>query len=254
MRLIPTREDNAAMSMAIDEAILKARSENKVEDTFRLFKFKPSSVSLGYFQSYDQEIFHDNRLKKEVDAVRRITGGGAVFHDYDGEITYSIILSEESAGKNIQESYRLICSGLTNALAEFGISAEFLPINDVLAGGKKISGSAQTRKWGAVLQHGTMMYNTDLDLLFSVLNVSKAKIADKILASIKDRVTNVNQQLELLGKPGNVGGDEVEAAMIKGFEKVFGKFEKSDLTDGEMNMAKELAETKYGTDDWLHKK
>ncbi|MFH1787104.1 MAG: biotin/lipoate A/B protein ligase family protein [archaeon] len=240
--------------MAIDEAILRARSEGKVPDTFRLFKFNPSSVSLGYFQSYEQEIFHENRLKSSVDAVRRITGGGAVFHDYNGEITYSVILSEKSVSSNIQDSYKLICQGLVNALAEFGIAAEFKPINDVLAGGKKISGSAQTRKWGAVLQHGTMMYGTDMDLLFSVLNVSKAKMADKILQSIKDRVTNINQQLELIGKSKNVGGAEVEKAMAKGFEKVFGKFKVSGLTDYELELAEELAKTKYGTDEWLYKR
>lgn len=248
MRLLELREDNGRMAMAVEEAILIARSKDIVPDTFRLFKFKPSCVSIGYFQSYDAEIYDEKRKELGIDAVRRITGGGAVYHDYNGEITYSVIMSEKNIASNIQKSYEKICSGLVNSLHELGLDASFKPINDILVGNKKISGSAQTRKHGVVLQHGTLMYNTDIKTLFSVLNVSKEKMADKILKSIEERVTTVSQQ------KGPVGPEEVISAMEKGFEKTFGKFERSKLTKEELEIAKGLYDEKYNTENWLKRR
>ena len=249
MRLIEIREDDGPLSMAIDEAILVKRMEGKVPDTFRLFRFKPSCISLGYFQSYADEIFHENRLENGVDAVRRITGGGAVYHDYEGEITYSVVANEKTVGHDIVESYEKVCGGLVKSLEEFGLDGQFHPINDVLIGQKKVSGSAQTRRGDAVLQHGTMMYATDIDAMFSVLNVSKAKMADKILQGIKDRVVTISQALERDVKEG-----EVIAAMEKGFAEVFGEMERSELTQEELELAQKLYKEKYSTDAWLNRR
>ena len=248
MRLIKLREEDGAMAMAVDEAILKARSKGLVPDTCRLFVFKPSTVTIGYFQSYAEEIYDENRRKVGIDAVRRITGGGAVYHDQQGEITYSIVMGEDTLNKKIPESYGFLCQPIIEALDILGIKSEFKPINDILTNGKKISGSAQTRKWGAVLQHGTLMYNTNIDELFSVLNVSKAKIADKILDSIKDRVTTVKQEI------GDISRKEVEKAMIEGYRRVFGELEEDELTAEEIEMAEEFRESKYATDEWLNQK
>ena len=88
MRQISFREDPGSLAMGIDEALLESRM-NGGESTFRLYRFNPSCVTLGYFQGYKDEIFHESRVEQGIDAVRRITGGGAVFHDFNGEITYS---------------------------------------------------------------------------------------------------------------------------------------------------------------------
>jgi lipoate-protein ligase A len=157
-------------------------------------------------------------------------------------------MGEDTLNKKIPESYGFLCQPIIEALDILGIKSEFKPINDILANGKKISGSAQTRKWGAVLQHGTLMYSTNIDELFSVLNVSKAKIADKILDSIKDRVTTVKKEI------GEISRKEVESAMIEGYRRVFGELEEGKLTAEELEMAKELRENKYATNEWLNQK
>lgn len=248
MRQIIFREDKGSLAMGIDEALLESKIKGG-PSTFRLYRFNPSCVTLGYFQSYKDEIFHDSRVEQGIDAVRRITGGGAVFHDFNGEITYSVVAEKNEVGKVVVESYGKICQGLVNALNILGLDGEFKPINDVCIGEKKVSGSAQTRRRGCVLQHGTFMYSTDIGQLFSVLNISKSKIADKALASIKDRVITVEQAL---GRA--VGRDEVIGALEKGFSEVFGEFEKGDLGAEELSLAKQLAQEKYGTDEWLNKR
>lgn len=248
MRQISFREDPGSLAMGIDEALLESRM-NGGESTFRLYRFNPSCVTLGYFQGYKDEIFHESRVEQGIDAVRRITGGGAVFHDFNGEITYSVVATRKEVGAVVVDSYNKICQGLVNALGELGLEGKFSPINDVLIGEKKVSGSAQTRRGEYVLQHGTFMYSTDIEQLFSVLNVSKTKIADKMLASIKDRVITVEQALER-----EVDMDEIITAMEKGFGDVFGDFEKSDLGEDELKRATQLAQEKYGTDEWLNKR
>ena len=84
--------------MAVDEAIMKARIENRVPNTLRFYQWSPSAVSIGRFQTLADEIHVDNCRKHGVDIVRRITGGGAVYHDQDGEITYSIVAKLSDLG------------------------------------------------------------------------------------------------------------------------------------------------------------
>ncbi|HID15534.1 MAG TPA: lipoate--protein ligase family protein, partial [Candidatus Atribacteria bacterium] len=93
-RLICLNEFDAHMQMAIDEAMLILRSKNEIPNTLRFFVFKPSAITIGYFQSITEEVDLDFCRKHGISVVRRITGGGAVFHDENGEITYSLVVSE----------------------------------------------------------------------------------------------------------------------------------------------------------------
>ena len=94
-RLINLATHDAFSNMAIDEAILNARLRNEVPNTLRFYRWKPSTVSIGKNQSISTEANIYECEKAGVDIVRRITGGGAVYHDYEGEITYSIIVKQE---------------------------------------------------------------------------------------------------------------------------------------------------------------
>jgi len=150
-----------------------------------------------YLQSIEKEVNLPACEKYGVDVTRRITGGGAVYHDYDGEITYSIVAPEADPKMpaDILESYELICGAIVNGLAGLGVDAEFKPVNDIVAGGKKISGNAQTRRHGVILQHGTILVDSDIRRMFQVLRVSDAKISDKLI-----------QAVEVFGD-GNVGSN-----------------------------------------------
>ncbi|MDI6642598.1 MAG: biotin/lipoate A/B protein ligase family protein [Candidatus Hodarchaeaceae archaeon] len=248
-RLLPLRVDDAFMSMAIDEAVLKLNAEGKSPNTIRFWRWLPSAVSIGCFQSVEREVDLGVAKKYGVDVVRRITGGGAVFHDYGGELTYSVVCRQEDVPADIIESYKLICGGLVRGFEQLGLRAEFKPVNDVQVNGKKISGSAQTRRWGSVLQHGTVLISPDVRRMFELLKVSPEKISDKFIAFVFERVTTVER--ELGRKPSF---EDVREAMSRGFEESLGvRLFEGQLTREELEFAAEL-KSKYSSDKWLRKR
>ncbi|MEM2192400.1 MAG: biotin/lipoate A/B protein ligase family protein [Candidatus Hadarchaeales archaeon] len=248
-RVLPLRVDNAFLSMGIDEAILRLNAEGKSPNTLRFWRWQPSAVSIGCFQSLEKEVALDVAKKYGVDVVRRITGGGAVFHDHDGELTYSLVCREEEMPKDIIESYKIICGGLVKGLEALGLKAEFKPVNDVQVGGKKISGSAQTRRWGSILQHGTILISPNIKMMFELLKVSPEKISDKFIESVFERVTTIEKAI---GRKPSF--EEVRVAMIEGFEKALGvKFYEGELTAEEIELARELAR-KYSSEEWLKRR
>ena len=243
-RLIELEANDAFMNMAIDEAISHAVAKGLSLPTIRFYTWKPSAVSIGCFQGMNDEINVARCRELGVDFIRRRTGGGAVYHDEKGEITYSVIAPEKIMPKGITESYHLICGWIVDSLKRMGIDSEFKPINDVVVSGngKKISGNAQTRRDGVLLQHGTILFDVDIDKMFSLLKVGQEKIADKMIADVKQRVTSVRQCCE-------ASKMELYEALTEGFTE--GKeYEIGKLSQEEMIEASMLVETRYIQDDW----
>lgn len=191
----------------------------------------------------------DRAKRHGVHVVRRITGGGAVFHDHEGELTYSVVCRESEVPNEIIASYRRICGGLVQGFERLGLKAEYEPVNDVLVNGKKISGSAQTRRWGSVLQHGTVLIDPDVRRMFELLKVSPEKISDKFIASVYERVTTVEREL---GRKPEF--EEVRAAMINGFgEALSAELVEGELTGEELELTAKL-KPKYTSEEWLRKR
>mgnify|MGYP000642787137 CR=1 FL=1 len=176
--------------------------------------------------------------KNEIDFVRRITGGGNVFHDSLGEITYSIIISEDKVPEDILNSFEFLYKGVVIGLGKLNIFPEFKPLNDLTLNSKKISGSAQTRKNGVILQHGTIMYNTNIDIMEKVLKISNKKI------DVKKRVTTLYNEGFSYDKVTIVDN------LKKGFIDIFGKIKEDKITDQELELAKKLANEKYNSINW----
>jgi lipoate-protein ligase A len=233
---------DAYLNMGIDEALLESIKEEKSQPTIRFYRWKPSAVSIGTFQSMEKEVNLKRCKELGVDCIRRITGGGAVYHDFFGEITYSVIAPLSYFPQGIRESYRFICGWIVDGLGTLGIEAKFAPINDILVGGKKISGNAQTRKQGVLLQHGTVLFNTDAKTMFSVLKVGAEKISDKMIKSAEERVTSVS-------KHSKASIEELYEALERGFTRDK-EFEHGRFTKEELSSAEELARTVYTTDSW----
>jgi lipoate-protein ligase A len=125
-RLLELETHKAFMNMAIDEAILQARIENKVPSTLRFYRWKPSAVSIGKFQTLEKEVSLEGCRKYGVDVVRRMTGGGAVYHDAEGEITYSVVASRKDFGtEDVSVVYVKIYAGIAEALRILGIGSDF---------------------------------------------------------------------------------------------------------------------------------
>lgn len=248
LRFIDLETNDAFTNMAIDEAILLSLKEGKVPPTLRLYRWQPSAVSIGTFQGMKEEVDVQYCRENGIDYIRRITGGGAVYHDYNGEITYSILLprGHKLAPEDILESYKILCGGIVSGLSKLGIESEFKPINDIISGGKKISGNAQTRRHSCVLQHGTTLLDLDVEVMFSILKVPQEKISDKMIADVKQRVTSIQDILEC-----DVDVEELRSALEIGFSEALNvDLVKGELTFEEKSTAKRLAEIKYSTDEW----
>jgi len=248
-RLLETGYKNAFTNMAIDEAI--SELHQKIEKpTVRFYGWKPSAISIGYFQSIKEEVDISKCEELGVDVVRRITGGGAVYHEE--EVTYSFVCSEKSGivPKNIFESYKKICNSIILGFKNLNLEAQFVPLNDIVVNGKKISGNAQTRRNHNVLQHGTILTEVDVDKMFSMLLVPNEKIKGKLIKDVKQRVTSVKDQAGRI-----VEFQEVVDSMAKGFEENFGvKLSKEELTQEELELAEKIRKERFSKTEWNYKR
>jgi lipoate-protein ligase A len=240
-RVIPLHTTDAFTAMGIDEAVSESVAKGG-EPTIRFWRWEPSAVSIGYFQGIEDEVNLEECKNSGVDVVRRRTGGGAVYHDFNGEVTYSVIGPERIFPNGIRESYQLICGWVVNGLKNVGIDAQFVPINDIIVGQRKISGNAQTRRGGILLQHGTILYDADVAKMFSLLKISKEKISDKMIKAVQERVTRVLDHKK-------ISIEDLYEALLKGFTSDK-QFQIGKLTDEEMNRAKELAKKRYAAREW----
>ena len=249
-RILQTGLDSAWFNMGLDEAILESVASGSALPTLRIYGWKPPAISLGYFQGALEEVDVDACGREGVDLVRRITGGGAVFHD--AEVTYSVVIPEGHplAPASILDSYSLLCSGIVAGLESLRVEAEFAPINDIISGGKKISGNAQTRKKGCLLQHGTVLLKVDVEKMFRLLKVPKEKALGKMIDDVKARVTSLSA---LLAR--DVGFEEASEALLTGFLRAL----QLDPKEGQPNQdelaaARLLAQTKFSTKAWIFRR
>jgi lipoate-protein ligase A len=253
-RLLKLEVNDAFTNMAVDEAIVTARVKGPVPNTLRFYRWNPSAVSIGRFQNVFNEVHVENCRRHGVDIVRRITGGGTVYHDFDGEITYSVIVKEEEGlgTKDVVTAYHTICNGLIEAAKILGVKAEFNPGDprncpNIAVNGKKISGSAQFHKGGVLLQHGTFLIDADLNKMFTFLRVPWAKTISDVICVAKERITSIKHELSK-----EISLEDAYQALIKGFEKAFNtEFSSSEtLTTYERNLASQLRREKYMTRKW----
>jgi len=242
-RVLPLETGDAYTNMALDEAVSERVSEGGAPPTVRFYRWKPSAVSIGYFQSLRDEVDVEACERDGVDYVRRRTGGGAVYHDYDGEVTYSVVAPLDEYPEDLTESYREICGRVVDGLASLGIEGEFAPINDIVADGRKISGNAQTRRKGVLLQHGTVLHSVDPERMFTYLRPGVDKVSDKIVENVHGRVTSVEELSDGVGLHDTY--EALRGAFTEGRETFEGGF-----TDGERDRAEELVRERYASEDW----
>ncbi|MCW3979303.1 MAG: lipoate--protein ligase family protein [Candidatus Bathyarchaeota archaeon] len=250
-RFLDMRVADAYTNMAVDEALSYARGEGEAPNTLRFYRWNPSAVTLGYFQSVEDEVDLEACKKFGIDVNRRISGGGAVLNSSYGEITYSVVAPDDDLriSTDVTESYRYLCHGIVEGLALLGIEARFKPINDIIVGGRKISGNAQIRRYGAVLHHGTILVDFDAREMFSVLKISEEKISDKMIEQAEERVTTIRREL---GRDASFG--EVRDAMEEGFAKALGvELAPGELSDYEQELVKKFRE-KYVSREWIFRR
>jgi lipoate-protein ligase A len=191
---------------------------------------------------------------KGFNIVRRITGGGAVFHNKDREITYSVVcpikyLESLGAFKMIDQ-FEIITHSLIIGLRAYGLQTEKGVINcpAIFLDGKKFSGNAQVRRRGFILQHGTILLELDPELMYSVLkapqNVGKSRMIRSVYSKcigIKNELPNYNEELFI-------------SSLKQGFEKTLKiELELGEFSSYELDLAERFMKSKYSNEDWLEK-
>ncbi|UCC18743.1 MAG: lipoate--protein ligase family protein [Promethearchaeota archaeon] len=253
-RFLPLDVRNGFWNMALDESILKMVIEKKSPNTLRFYKWMPSTASIGRNQSLFNEINIQFAEKKGFNLVRRITGGGAVFHDEFREITYSIVCPikflENLGANKIIEQFEIITNGIILGLKMFGIMPEKDVIHcpAILLDGKKFSGNAQVRKKGYLLQHGTILLDIDPELMYSVLKAPENVGKSRMVRSVRAKCIGIKNNIQ----------DYNEGKLIKslkhGFEKSLGiQLVNGVLSENEIVLAEKLVKEKYSTLTWLKK-
>jgi lipoate-protein ligase A len=200
---------------------------------------------LGRFQSVKNEVDEIAALENDVALVRRISGGGAMFIEPEGAITYSIFAPESIVkGMSFAESYAFFDSWVIEALRELGVDAWYAPLNDIASAGGKIGGAAQARRHGAVLHHTTMAYQMNVPLMLKVLRIGKEKLSDKGISSADKRVGPLRQQTHL-------ERSDIIAHMIETFRAKTGATD-DIITPEERAEAEVLVVSRHGTREWVY--
>ena len=251
-RLLPLQTNSGFMNMAIDEAVLTARTSGKVPNTLRFYRWQPSCVSIGKNQNAEAEVYLDACKRLGVDVVRRMSGGGTVYHDYDGEVTYCVTAKTSDLGTaDITSVYAKIYEAIKHALMLLGITADFSSGDDkncpnMTVKGKKISGSSQAITRGIVLQHGTVLRSVDLPKMFTLLKLKNASCTQAADIA-KRKITSIENELDHAVAP-----EAVANALAEGFRSVLKiRLEPSKLAPYEVELANRLCKEKYATKEWI---
>lgn len=230
-----TGQVDPAYNLAFEEYVLR----NKKEGDFLLLWQNANAVIIGRNQNTEEEIDRDFVEAHGVKVVRRITGGGAVYHDL-GNLNYSFITD---CGEYGQAAMAAFTEPVVGALRGLGLNAEARGRNDIVVDGCKVSGTAQRVQGGRILFHGTLLFDSDPEMIAGALRVDPDKFRSKSTKSVRSRV-------------GNIRGFLAEKMTLEAFwgylkEKLLqGEFEETFLDEEELKNVNHLKEEKYDCPDW----
>ncbi|MDR2465609.1 MAG: lipoate--protein ligase [Streptococcaceae bacterium] len=188
MKYIVNKETRATYNIAMDEWLL-TRLKPK-EPVFALWQ-NESAIIVGKHQNTFEEVNDAFVKKKGIEVVRRVSGGGAVYHDL-GNVNFTFIIPVDNP-ENV--NWKTYVEPMRLALQKLGLEVELSGRNDIEIGGRKMSGNAQRFSKGYLMHHGTLMFNVDVETLVRSLNVQEEKFLSKAVKSVRSRVTNIREYL-----------------------------------------------------------
>ena len=255
-RLIREAARPGPMQMALDEIAAETAAAGGPR-TVRVYQWEPGCLSLGYHQ--DPETVDWAACEAAgIDVTRRQTGGGGIYHDTYGDISYSITAPAAEFPTDLLDAYHLLCGPVLDAFERMGVDASFVdteadelytpacylralhPAHDIVAGGRKISGNAQYRRKDAVIQHGSLTYSVLADRHLSTF-VDPPTDAD----AFRDRVTGIDEQADC-------GREEAVSALESGLAEWAGATEGS-WTEDELQRAEKRVADKYAAAEWIRR-
>lgn len=226
------------INLAMEEYVLR---EIPTDDSYFLFYVNQPSIIIGKNQNTIEEINEPYIRENDIKVVRRVSGGGAVYHD-EGNLNFSFITEDD--GESFH-NFRKFTQPIVDVLQEMGVNAALSGRNDLEIDGKKVSGNAMFTQKGRMFSHGTLMLDSDISEVQNALRVNKKKIESKGVKSVRGRVGNINDFME--------EHLDIETFKQKILESIFGGSENIEeyvLTEEDWDKIYKLSEEKYQTWDW----
>jgi len=240
LRLVDSGQCHPLYSVALEEAILESCSKGLMPPTLHLYVRDRPTVSLGYFEKVETAIDQQALMAEGVFLVRRMSGGSTIFTD-QGQLIFSLTVDQGAIPKP-EDAYALTCGVVVNALRSLGVQAEHKPPNDIIVNGRKISGSAQTRKRGMLMVHGTLLVDTDLDRMMRILRPRLDKHS-----RTRDQMTCLRDEL---GSAPDM--NQVKDALVQAFsEELEQRAVCIPVNEREKGRVRALIEEKYGKEDFI---
>ncbi|MEF7566259.1 lipoate--protein ligase [Bacillus infantis] len=231
------------INLAIEEYALKNLDID--QESYLLFYINEPSIIIGKNQNTIEEINTEYVEKNGIHVVRRLSGGGAVYHDL-GNLNFSFITKDDGDSFH---NFRKFTEPVVEALKKMGVAAELSGRNDLTAEGRKISGNAQFATRGRMFSHGTLLFDSEIDSVVSALKVRKDKIESKGIKSIRSRVANISEFLE-----EKVSTEQFRSTLLK---NIFGDLDEIPeyvLTEEDWENIHQLSKERYQNWDWNYGK
>lgn len=236
MLCIKSETTNPAFNIATEEYLLK----HKDEECFYLYINGPSII-VGKHQNTLAEINVDYVKKENIQVVRRLSGGGAVFHD-QGNLNFTFIKKGE---KDQLVDFRKYTKPILDVLQNLGVEAKFEGRNDLTIKGKKFSGNAEHVYQNKILHHGTLLFSSKLPDLSQALKVNPLKYRDKAVKSVRSRVTNISEHLNT-----PISLENFESKIMSHIQNMYTESKIYTLTEEDKTAIQKLVDEKYSTWDW----
>ena len=199
-----------------------------------------NTIVVGKFQNTAGEVNNDYVRQQGITVVRRLSGGGAVYHDL-GNLNFTFIKDADPSG---QIDLRSFCLPILETLRFFGVPAELSGRNDMIIEGRKFSGNAQYLKNGRVMHHGTLLFDSDLSIMSKALHVDRSKMESKGIQSVESRVTNLKEYL-----PPDVTMDVFKQQLIRQLSQTT-PLNRIQLTEQDKAAITQLCRERYDTWEW----
>lgn len=240
MKYIVNKSNNPAYNIALEAYAFK---ELRDEDEIFILWINEPAIIIGKHQNTIEEINKEYIDEHGIHVVRRLSGGGAVYHDLNN-LNYTIISNKADEGAF---DFKTFSQPVIETLADLGVTAEFTGRNDLEIDGKKFCGNAQAYSNGRMMHHGCLLFDVDMTVLGNALKVSKDKIESKGVKSVRARVTNILSEL-----PEKITVHEFSDKILEKMKEHYPDMTEYVLSEDELAKIQKSADEQFGTWEWTY--
>ncbi len=231
---------DAEFNLALEQYVFEEMDRS--QEYFMLWQ-NANAIIIGKNQNAVEEINRRYVEEHRIQVVRRLSGGGAVYHDM-GNLNFTFIVDGQDAAHMDLHAF---CRPIARALQQLGVDAQVNGRNDITIEGRKFSGNSQYMRKGRVMHHGTLMFDSDLSVVSECLKVSKDKIESKGIKSVRSRVTTIREHLP---QDREISLEEFRTLLVQFMEEEAGSMERYTFTEEDLRRVEEIRAARYGRWQW----